>query len=89
VFLIGNAVSSLVFYLMGSTILIFGHLSFLPSLAIQLVFYGLSEMAPLVFFVHVTNKFVGIISPPAPNARVEPEQQEPMLIPPVQVDNQE
>mmetsp|Transcript_8483 Transcript_8483/g.14265 ORF Transcript_8483/g.14265 Transcript_8483/m.14265 type:complete len:242 (+) Transcript_8483:118-843(+) len=63
IFLVANAFSSLIFYLLGSQSLVFGKLHFLPSLFIQGVFYGVTELVPLFSFVHVSRKFVGVIHP--------------------------
>ena len=53
-----NVVSSIVFYLMGKGELVFIKLSLLPSILIQIVFFGLTELVPLLSFVKISKNVV-------------------------------
>ena len=52
------------FFLMKKS-LVFGQLSFIFSFLIQLVFFGITEFAPMLSFVYTAHKFVNIVHPQA------------------------
>ena len=61
VFLASNLLSAIVFYMMSNQIIIFGTMNFFASLIFELSFFGITELLPILSFVHVNRKFVEVI----------------------------
>ena len=70
IFLLSNVTSAIGFYLLGNHLIILGKLNFVLSVMFQLVFYGVTELLPIMSFVYVNRKFVDVIR--APPVEVQP-----------------
>ena len=64
-----NITSAIYFYFLGMGSYNFGNQGLLWGTLSQLIMFGCTELMPILSFIFVCNKFVGVVHPVARNGR--------------------
>ena len=78
IFFMSNIIAAFFFYFLGSGKYSFGNHGVIFGTISQLILFGGTELLPLLSYIEVVNKFVGVVHPVARNGRpvVEPNPEE-------------
>jgi len=77
VFFTSNIIAAIYFYFLGLNSYSFGNHGIIFGTLSQLILFGSTELMPILSFIVVVNKFVGVVHPVARNGRlVEPRDEE-------------